>query len=77
MRPRLEGVPQRCHEDHITAEGVNSLSHYNLVRKFILMHQAIKYSRCKGGGGERMGKTEEKSIGTWLGKSSELQNTKH
>ena len=26
MRPRLEGVPQRYHEDHITARGVNSES---------------------------------------------------
>ena len=31
MRIRLEGVPQRYHEDHITAKGVNSLNHYNLV----------------------------------------------
>ena len=31
MRIRLEGVPQRYHEDHITAKAVNSLNHYNLV----------------------------------------------
>ena len=29
MGIRLEGVPQRCHEDHIDAKGINSLSHYN------------------------------------------------
>ena len=32
----MEGVPCRYHEDHIAAKGMNSLSHYNLVHKFIL-----------------------------------------
>ena len=35
VRIRLEGVPHRYHEDHIAAKGINSLSHYNLVHKFI------------------------------------------
>ena len=30
------------HEDHITGKGDNSLQHYNLVRKFIRMPQAVK-----------------------------------
>ena len=34
-RNRLEGVPYRYYEDHIAAKGMNSLSHYNLVHKFI------------------------------------------
>ena len=55
MRIRLEGVPQRYHEDHIAAKGINSLSHYNLVHKFVPMLQA----RCKGSSGKRMGKTSE------------------
>ena len=49
MRIRLEGFPQRYHEDHNAAKGTNSLSHYNLMkevidevrnegRKFILRH---------------------------------------
>ena len=47
MRIRLEGVPQRYHEDHTTAKGVNSLSYYNLVRKFIPMLQALKIPKAK------------------------------
>ena len=27
VRIRLEGIPQRYHEDHIAAKGINSLSH--------------------------------------------------
>ena len=30
------------HEDHIAAKGINSLSHQNLVHKFIPMPQAMK-----------------------------------
>ena len=47
MRIRLEGVPQRYHEDHIAAKGINSLCHYNLVHKFIPMPQALKISDAK------------------------------
>ena len=42
MRIRLEGVPHRYNEDHITAKGLNSLTHYSLVRKSIPMPQASK-----------------------------------
>ena len=59
MRIRLEGVPHRYHEDHISAKGINSLSRYNLVRKFIPMPQALKYYRCEGGSGTKNGKTLE------------------
>ena len=45
-RIRLEGAPYRFHEDHIAAKGMNSLSHDNLVRKIILMPQAMKKTRC-------------------------------
>ena len=40
LKIRLEGVPRRYHENHIAAKGMNSLSHHNLVRKFIPMPQA-------------------------------------
>ena len=30
------------HEGHIAGKGENSLQHYNLVHKFILMPQAMK-----------------------------------
>ena len=35
------------HQDHIAGKGENSLQHYNLVRKFILMHQAMKIAAAK------------------------------
>ena len=34
MRIRMEGSQSKNHEDHISGKGVNSLSQYNLVRKF-------------------------------------------
>ena len=53
-RPRLEGVVHKSHQDHITAKGMNSLTHYILVQKFSPMPQAMKNSGCKGGSGKRM-----------------------
>ena len=47
MRIRLEGVPCRYHEDHIAANGRNSLSHCNLVHKFIPNPQAVKIPDAK------------------------------
>ena len=41
MRIPLEGVPHRSHEDHIAAQGINSLSHDIFVLKFIPMPQAF------------------------------------
>ena len=35
------------HEDHIAGKGMNSLNHYNLVHKFILMLQAMKVPDTK------------------------------
>ena len=35
------------HEDHIEVKGDNSLEHYNLVRKFIPMPQAMKIPAAK------------------------------
>ena len=46
-RIRLEGVPHRYHEDHISAKGINLLSRCNLVHKFILMPQALKIPDAK------------------------------
>ena len=47
VRIRLEGVPQRYHEDHIVAKGINSLSLYHLVHEFIPMPQALKIPDAK------------------------------
>ena len=41
-----ESLPNH-HEDHIAGKGDNSLQHYNLVHKFIPMHQAIKIPAAK------------------------------
>ena len=43
----MEGVLYRYHEDHIAAKGINSLSHFNLVHKFIPMPQALKIPDAK------------------------------
>ena len=56
---RGEGVPCRYHEDLIAAKGMNSLSHYNFLHKFVPMPQAMKITGCKGRGGQRMRKTRE------------------
>ena len=59
MRIRLEGVPHRYHEDHISAKGINSLSHYNLVHKFIPMPQAMKIPAAKAAVVKEWGKQEK------------------
>ena len=46
-RPRLEGAGYKPHQDHITAKGLNSSSHDNLVHKFIPMPQALKIPDAK------------------------------
>ena len=58
-RPRVEGAVHESHQDNITAEGMNSMTHYSLVHKFIPMPQAIKNSKCKDSSGKIMGKTGE------------------
>ena len=47
MRIRLEGVPRRYHEDHISAKRINSPSRYNLVHEFLPMPQALKIPDAK------------------------------
>ena len=43
----MEETPHRYHEDHIAGKRMNSLSHYNLVHKFIPMPQAMKIPDAK------------------------------
>ena len=59
---RMEGSQSKTHEDHIAGRGMNSLSHYDLVHKFIPMPQAMKNTRSKGSSGERIGKIEQCSM---------------
>ena len=46
-RKRMEGSRHKNHEDHIAGKRTNSLSHYNLVHKFILLPQATKIPDAK------------------------------
>ena len=46
-RPRPEGAGHKPHQDHITARGMNSLSHFCLVHKCIPMPQAFKIPKAK------------------------------
>ena len=50
-RKRMEGSLRKYHEDHIAGKGMNSLSHHNLVHKFVLMPQAMKIPGCKSSSG--------------------------
>ena len=43
----MEESPPKYREDHIAGKGDNSLQHYNLVHKFILMPQAMKIPAAK------------------------------
>ena len=47
MRKRMEGSLHKNHEDHLAGKGMNSLSHCNLVRKFIPVPQALKMPDAK------------------------------
>ena len=46
-RARLEGAGHKPHQDHITAKGMSSMTHYSLVHKFIPMPQALKIPDAK------------------------------
>ena len=46
-RLRMRESLPNYHEDHIAGKGENSLQHYNLVHKFILMPQAMKITAAK------------------------------
>ena len=46
-RKRSESILPKDHEDHKAEKGFNSMSHYNLVRKFIPMPQGMKILDAK------------------------------
>ena len=52
MRIRMDWSQSKNREDHMAGRGMNSLNHYNLVHKFIPMHEAMKKDRCKGSSGK-------------------------
>ena len=64
-RKRLEGTPHKDHEDYIAGKGINSLNHYNLVHKFILMPKAMK-NQMRKQQWRKNGKNSKKYLhGSW------------
>ena len=62
-RMRMENSEPHNHEDHIAGKGENSLQHYNLVHKFILMPQAMKIPAAKAAVDKEWEKLEK--ISAW------------
>ena len=62
-RLRMEESLPNYHEDHVAGRGDNSLQHYNLVHKFILMHQAMKIPAAKAAVDKEWEKLEK--ISAW------------
>ena len=60
---RLEEFLRKDHEDHIAGKGDNSLQHYNLVHKFIPIHQAMKIPAAKAAVDKEWEKLEK--ISAW------------
>ena len=57
-RNRLESSLPKIHEDHTAGKGHNSISHYNLVRKFIPMPQSMKIPAAKAAADKEWKKLE-------------------
>ena len=62
-RLRMGNLIPHHHEDHIAGKGDNSLQHYNLVHKFILMPQAMKIPAAKAAVDKKWEKLEK--ISAW------------
>ena len=66
----MEGSQSKNHEDHIAGQGMNLLSHYNLVYKFIPMLDAMKIPDAKAAVDKENGKIRENTgmvSDTWTG----------
>ena len=59
-RNRLEATLPKDHEYHIAEKGFKSISHFNLVHKFIPMPQHCENSGCESRSGQ--GKEEARNI---------------
>ena len=62
-RLRMEESLPNHHEDNIAGKGDNSLQHFNLVHKFIPMHQAMKIPAAKAAVDKEWEKLEK--ISAW------------
>ena len=63
-RKRMEGSLHKYHEDHFAGQGMNSLSHYNQVRQFNPMPQALKILVAKAAVEKEWGKWREYQHGS-------------
>ena len=68
MGQRLASSLPRNHEDHIVGKGFTSMTHYNLVGKFIPMPQAMKIPDAKAAV-DKEWKTLETILALTVGKS--------
>ena len=66
---RLESSLPKDHEDHIAGKGYNSMTHYNLVHKFIPVHQAMKIPDATAVGQQREEARNDSSLA--VGQSKE------
>ena len=62
-RMRMGNSEPSNHEDHIAGKGENSLQHYNLVHKFILLLQVMKNPAAKAAVDKEWEKLEK--ISAW------------
>ena len=57
-RQRVESSPPTNHEDHIAGKAFSSMTHYNLVHKFIPLPQAMKIPDAEAAVGKGWKKLE-------------------
>ena len=75
-RRRLERTQPKDDEDRIAGKGFNSLSHFNLVHKFIPMLQAMKIPHAKAAVDNRKSKEQFILLRRWttvISKNAELE----
>ena len=63
-RMRVGNSIPHYHQDHVAGKGENSLQHYNLNHKFILMPQAMKIPAAKAAVDKEWEKLKEIRRGT-------------
>ena len=60
-RQRVESSQPKYHEDHIAGKGFTSMSHYDVVHKFIPMPQVMKNLDAKAAVDKEWGKSSRRS----------------
>ena len=65
-RHRVESSQPKNHEDHIASKECTSMSHYNLVHKFIPMAQAMKIPDAKAAVDKEWNKLEKVHFATLM-----------